>query len=690
MRKNLLRRGPINLSILKGISDVRVMRKVFHKRSNFLPKFRLQRIGELFRERLIFGFLGSGLSCIFILVLIVVSIFRFMGDSQVVYADVVNGDVPVLEDLLKNGNLLSTVTVFENIQKKVDDLSNELPLSLSFAFGNDNLLTISKNLFECLDETLIGLSKVVVPMHNVHQFAKDAASLKLPELKARYTSLTEFIAFQWNLYMVDSYPHFRKAYDLLLTIDSGLLPQNLSKKINEFRDVLKFVVSLSEEIDIHLPAFLSLLGSDYPKTYAILFQNSGEMRATGGFIGSLAMVKFNDGWVEYIEYKDVYDIDGEFVGHVAPPPGLEKITSDFRLRDSNYWPDFPTSARQIKWFLDKDKGPSIDGVFAISDSSIENIVASMGGIEIPGIQQIVPAEMFPHLLSFIVESKFNKTEPKEVLFQAGERLVSKMGSNILKNPEVIQSLLREVLEKRISAFAVDENVESLFHQLGVDGSMYNDPGSTDDYFLLTHTNLGGNKSDRFMDENILHETYASPEGKLIDRVTLTRRHLWTDDIRSSIVTYLITATGKKVPAKIESILGNGTNWHYLRVFVPKNSKLIRTSGIDVTDLVTFQDLGKTVFSFSSKVKPGETKNYVLEYELPFAVNSNDILLTYHVLFQKEPGGKNYVIRKKFDVPSGLLPIADNAGKLVGKPVSFEEETAVLKNTEMFGYAFGKR
>lgn len=690
MRKNIPHRGPINLSIERGSSVVRVTRKVFHKGNIAFPRFHIHRIGELFRERMIFGFLGSVLSFVFITLLIFVSLFRFLGDSQVVYADVITNDVPRLEDLVKNGNFLSTVTVFENIQKKVNDLSKELPLSLSFAFGNDNLLTISKNLFDSIDETMLGLSKVAPTLHNVHQFTSDLQKLSVAQMKARYTSLTEFISFQWKIYMVDSYPHFKKANDILMSVQDVYLPKALSEKVGKFREVIKFVVKLSDEIDAHLQSFLSFLGQDYPKTYAILFQNSGEMRATGGFIGSLAMIKLNDGWVEYIEYKDVYDIDGEFVGHVAPPPGLEKITSDFRLRDSNYWPDFPTSARQIKWFLDKDKGPSVDGVFAISDSSIENIVASMGGIVIPGIKNIVPAEMFPHLLSFMVESKFTKSEPKEVLFQAGEKLVSKMASEIVQNPEVIQSIFREVLEKRISAFAVDVNVESLFQQMGLDGAMYNDQSSTDDYFLLAHTNLGGNKSDRFMDENVMHETYVSPEGKLIDRVSLTRRHLWTDDVRSSIITYLITATGKKVPSKIESILGNGTNWHYLRMFVPKGSKLIRTNNIDIKDLVTFQDLGKTVFSFSSKVKPGETQTYVLEYELPFTLDAKDSLATYHVLFQKEPGGKNYVIRKKFDVPSGLLPVANSAGKLIGKPVAFEEETSVLKNTEMFGYAVGKR
>src|SRR5579859_7780532 len=84
--------------------------------------------------------------------------------------------------------------------------------------------------------------------------------------------------------------------------------------------------------------------------YVILFQNSEELRATGGFMGSYALVELQNGRLTKLDIQDIYQPDGQFYGFVEAPPGVKDYLSSgkgLRLPDANWSPDFPTSAAAI-------------------------------------------------------------------------------------------------------------------------------------------------------------------------------------------------------------------------------------------------------------------------------------------------------------------------------------------------------
>ncbi len=88
---------------------------------------------------------------------------------------------------------------------------------------------------------------------------------------------------------------------------------------------------------------------------------------------------------------------------------------------------------------------------------------------------------------------------------------------------------------------------------------------------------------------------------------------------------------------LNSILRN-----YLRIYVPKGSKLIEGLGSEV-EIETKEELGKTYFDgfFTVRGDGGRAK-VVVKYELPFTVNPGE---NYKLLIQKQPGtlGHKYKI-----------------------------------------------
>jgi hypothetical protein len=84
-----------------------------------------------------------------------------------------------------------------------------------------------------------------------------------------------------------------------------------------------------------------VIGLGGRRKYAVLFQNNMELRATGGFIGSLAILSFENGKLYDMPIFDVYDADGQLKGRRPPARSDILGEANWYLRDSNFDPDFP-------------------------------------------------------------------------------------------------------------------------------------------------------------------------------------------------------------------------------------------------------------------------------------------------------------------------------------------------------------
>jgi len=87
-----------------------------------------------------------------------------------------------------------------------------------------------------------------------------------------------------------------------------LSPSTLQKIVNPAISQLISVSAL-------LP---QLIGYTHDKEYLVLFQNNGELRPTGGFIGSVGDLRLSQGKVDDFTIQDVYDLDGQLKLHIPP------------------------------------------------------------------------------------------------------------------------------------------------------------------------------------------------------------------------------------------------------------------------------------------------------------------------------------------------------------------------------------
>lgn len=235
-------------------------------------------------------------------------------------------------------------------------------------------------------------------------------------------------------------------------------------------------------------------------TLIVLFQNSEELRATGGFMGSYAKVSFIDGQISDLKIEDIYQPDGQFTGYVEAPAGVKEYLSSgqgLRLPDANWHPDFPTSAQTILNYFALGKEQSIDGVIAINSDLVEKLLTVTGDIYLPDYSVTVTSANFT-TLARADRGQFFPGSQQKTNFLSHFLNVLKVKLVTLQPAQQQQllSLLRQSLvDKTIQLYSGREDIQKIWTQYGVSGALQS-PNQRSPVIYLVESNVGINKANR--------------------------------------------------------------------------------------------------------------------------------------------------------------------------------------------------
>lgn len=434
----------------------------------------------------------------------------------------------------------------------------------------------------------------------------------------------------------------------LTTMNTDILPADFKNKITEGqRLIAKLLVPLNEA-DSNFGVVLTLLGDKVPHRYLVLLQNNHELRATGGFLGSYMVIDVNDGAITKMESKDVYETDGQLLDVVTPPAGIDQVSERWYMRDANYSPDFAVSAEKVMWFLEHSRGPSVDTVIAIDQDVIEKMLEITGPVKLEHFPFQIKSDNFNQIISFYTEAKLSDTStPKQLLFDFIPVFKEKFFDldKMLDMKDILEGL---IWQRHIQAYSKDPAVQSLINMFHADGAI-SQPEPDVDFLAPVTTSIGGNKSDQYIETEIGHETEIANTGLVIDNLSVTKHHTWNEsDFNEWKRLIGLFGAGKTGEDTLRFIHGEGDNVDYMRIYVPKGSKLLEAGGMNKKDITVSEDLGYTVFAFVFRVSSGTEKTVRLKYQLPFESQLN----SYNLIARKQAGFDNTKLVKTLSVPEG--------------------------------------
>lgn len=388
-------------------------------------------------------------------------------------------------------------------------------------------------------------------------------------------------------------------------------------------------------------------GQTAPKRYLLLFQNHHELRPTGGFIGSFAVVEMDKGAVVKWDLPGggSYDLQGQFTAQLASPRPLWLVNPRFEFQDMNWFPDFPTSARKLADTYEKAAGGTVDGVVAITSRVMENLLAIIGPVEVPDSGKIVTAENFMELTQSAVELEYDKTanRPKEFLRELMDALSGKLASmSGEEKARVLMAALQGLATKDIQMFSRDGRVEEALGALDWTGALKDAPS---DYLLLVSSNIGGGKTDGAIEQHIDKTTRIRADGTLSGTVRITLAHrgdpqnFWTRKRNVSFLrlyvpegSTLVSASGFTAPPKYLFADPSGALTQDTDVRAAERSA---TTGPANTSIM--RENHKTVFGNWIQIDPGQTKTFEFSYDLPRGTLRNGSDWEYSLLAQKQAG-----------------------------------------------------
>lgn len=527
-----------------------------------------------------------------------------------------------------------------------------------FERGNQMLFGLS-HLLPVLDK-LPGLSEVtsgIALMRSGAELGSGAETLlKLFDTSKTYLtteaqpSLIDLISLTEREMQTGSQA-FGRAMELFRYVNVESIPEERRAHFahgEELLTVLSHALTLSVE---HTDLLKELIGYHGPRTYLFLFQNNHELRPTGGFIGSYALLEMKEGIVRRFFVDGIFNPDGQLKENIVPPQPIQKISAGWSLHDSNWFPDFPTSAEKAMFFYEKTGGPTTDGVVALTPEVLRRLLVIMGPIDLPEYALTIDAENFLPLIQEEVEVNYDKEEnnPKKIL---GD-LTGVMLRRLVERPEsetifrLADTLVALLNERHVLLYARDARAEQLIETAGWSGDILETPY---DYLSVIHTNINGYKTDGVIDDSIEHVVNIEADGSIIDTVSITRRH-----------------RGGGTPYE----WWNKVNANYMRVYVPLGSELLSAEGMTREfpeppldyDALGFrrdaevveeegmirideesgtrigEEFGKTVFGNWVYVSPGESVTVTYRYRLPFRLARSDAQepAPFSILYQKQSG-----------------------------------------------------
>jgi hypothetical protein len=486
-------------------------------------------------------------------------------------------------------------------------------------------------------------------------------------------------------YLRDALPHLEKASREIARVSPDAVPEAYRSRVTDAQTEIPRLTASVRKANAVADVLGDLMGSGAPKRYLVIFQNNAELRPTGGFMGSFALVDVHDGKVKNMEIPGggTYDLKGSLTAKLASPQPLHLINQHWQFQDANWYPDFPTSARQIEWFYGKSKGPSIDGVIAMTATFMEKLLAVTGPIPMPEYGKTITAQNFFYETQKAVEMDYDKAEnrPKQFIADLAPKVLERiMGADRGKFMALAGTLDESLTKKDIQLWMKDDAVQARLAGLGWTGEM---KPAESDYLYVVHTNIAGQKTDLVMKDDVHHSVKVLADGTGIVTLTISRTH-----------------TGQK-----NALFSGVRNVDYLRVYVPEGSSLVEARGFrspdpklfKITDAADAEDPaiaaqdrdakidrasgtsvseegGRTVFGNWVQTDPGETSVVTLVYQLPagaigvthpdrgrlsslygkLGVAAHD-RLSYSLLVQKQAGANTAAFTSSVDLPRGYYP-----------------------------------
>src|SRR3989344_2310175 len=383
----------------------------------------------------------------------------------------------------------------------------------------------------------------------------------------------------------------------------------------------------------------NLLGEPDEKKYLILFQNDKELRPTGGFITAYAIFRIDKGIIHVDKSDNIYNLDATIPNKPKAPPPIRKYLPKvpvFNLRDTNLSPDFIESMKTFNSLYDKARGKEeVDGIIALDTSVLVSTIKILDDrVDAAGTTFTTKIDKRCDCPQVIYELERNISTPLSLdlrvsdleAIQAGRKaiigdlLYAILTKALKSSPKLywgplFQDLTTQINQKHVLFYLYDKDAQQGIQAVGADGRIRPFAG---DYLHINEANFGGQKANLYVTKTVSQDYQVKNEGNIVKTVTINYKNPYP---------------ASDCNLERGGLCLNAVYRNWFRIYTPLGSKLITSKGSEVK-MISYSELGKTVFEGFLTVRPEGTAVFTILYALPKNIINDSAV---PLLIQKQPG-----------------------------------------------------
>jgi hypothetical protein len=374
-------------------------------------------------------------------------------------------------------------------------------------------------------------------------------------------------------------------------------------------------------------------------TYLLLFENTGEIRPGGGFIGAVGQMTFSDGALTSQVFRDSLFSDPATRGVQAPRAyRIYQNNIDWQLAETAWSPSFPQDVADAEMFYTKATGVHPDGAIAVDPIALAGVLSVLGPVTVPPYPQVITAANAEKELNYISNNARPGDPGKVFLPPFGQAVATELlHAGVGQAPALAGTLQTSAQQKHVLLYFASQHLESLVQGANFDGGVHAPLG---DSVQVLDANLSGSKGDLFVTRHYSLAATVGSDGQVHDTLTLS----YQNPVPTTPADQALVATAE------------GQYRDYIQVLVPETAQLDgMTVSVDggkpspVGPESISYDLHRLGVAYFLVVPRGGTATLTLTYEGPFADISRSPL-AYSLAWQRQNVAHTWPIDVRLSLP----------------------------------------
>lgn len=351
----------------------------------------------------------------------------------------------------------------------------------------------------------------------------------------------------------------------------------------------------------------TVLGSEAPKKYLIVFQNSAEARGTGGIIGAFAEIEISRGKITILRQGSNAGLQSlNDIPITMPSEYANVYGSDPAIwQNSNMSPHFPYAAKIWSALWQKQFNEKLDGVIATDPTALSYVLRATGPITLESGEKISANNVVEKTLStayqrFATDNDARKEYLVEVMKTVMQQLING-GYSKLTFAREVQTPLRD--RRILFALSNPRDQSSLLPTI-ISGNLDN---KANNEFRAVIQNISGNKLDYYLrkETHIQSKACSSPLQTTISvTITNTLRNF------SSLPDYVKGRLDLNQPHGI-----NGRHGFTVMIYGPTAAEAISVIRSDAGQEgpALAQERGRPIAVFNADLAPMASETYTVTF-----------------------------------------------------------------------------